>query len=826
MSAKGGCLVHLGLTLLAFALCRLMAARRFPRWLGWAGCSAVFLAAVPVIVHTSEPWNRFWDFDVAYYPAGRLVAEDPSQLYARPGLGFVNLPVVGLLFRPFAALPLPQAHTAFTLAGLLAVVMSCLLLVRLTGVSGWRRAALVGAFALCGPLYYSLLEGNLTHFVLLLLAAAAWCLERRRETWLGVLLAAAAVLKPPLGLLLGYFLLRRRWRVAAGAGVTALLVVGASLALFGVGLHGQWLAQCIVPFLGKPLAAYNVQSVSGCLARQLAGGDLGSWAPLEVGAGFKAAHYTLVGLLLGATAWAALRPRTPGDVKVEHSEFAAVLCLALVISPISWTHYYLLLLVPLALYLGRRLTVPVDGWWGPPVAGAVVLLSAPINGVGSNWAAMRFLLENRYFLGGLLFLALLLASRWRMATAAGRAVHLPASGGLLWSADRGANAWGGRPAWRCPLALTCLGYLVLSLLVAGEWTYCARTEEAVERLDAALPTGEVYSWRYTGIVRMAEGRAWAPFVKRRLLPDLARGLAAAVPEPAWQELARWVQADGAGPAWARAQLRRLYWQPQHLPLLLCATALIWLSVFGFMFTCRWLTNVLYECPGWVADALGALLGVALLGGNTDWHYGAYAYDFPNAFVFTLALTAVLARRWWFAAAFAAAAYSKETAVLLILAYALVAERRGTVRFWAGLALLLAVFAGVRGWIELHYPNPPGPFWFPRRNWRYLSVLVFYGWFAPLLGVALARLVAARRLYPSALKKLCLLALPLVGLAYFKGWIEELRQYLEVLPILGLIVVQWVLHEAGVGGLLRARGARLGAAGTPVPDSLNLVRQAA
>jgi hypothetical protein len=355
------------------------------------------------------------------------------------------------------------------------------------------------------------------------------------------------------------------------------------------------------------------------------------------------------------------------------------------------------------------------------------------------------------------------------------------------------------------LFLLGLGYAAIALAVTALWVYCARTEYDVDRLDVRLPSGEHYSARFGSIARLAEGRAFSPFVRRRLLADLARGLTAAVPERLWYPLRQLLDAATA-PGWMRPILRRQEWKPQDGPILCCAYLLIGGSVLGFMLACRRLATLVYDMPPWVADLAGAVLGVALLGGNGDWHYLGYPYDFPHAFVFALALVAVLGRRWWFVAAFAAATYSKETAVLLICAYVLLAPERRSLRFWGTLALLAALFAAIRGWLLLRYPNPEpeGGFSWLGRNLKYLSYPIFYSWAVPFFAVGLARLVALRALFPPALVKLCLLAIPLLGIALFKGWFEEMRQYLEVLPVVGLLVFHWCMHEAGLGHLLRAR----------------------
>jgi hypothetical protein len=353
--------------------------------------------------------------------------------------------------------------------------------------------------------------------------------------------------------------------------------------------------------------------------------------------------------------------------------------------------------------------------------------------------------------------------------------------------------------------LVGLGYAAVALAVTALWVHCARTECDVDLWEVWLPSGEHYSARFNSIARLAEGRAFAPFVRRRLLADLARGLAAAVPDSLWSPL-RQLLDPATAPGWMRPVLRRQQWKPGDAPVLFCGYLLIGCSSLGFMLACRRLTTLLYETPAWVADLAGAVLGVALLGGNGDWHYCGYPYDFPQAFVFTLTLVALLGRRWWAVPAFAAAAYSKETSGLLLAAYVLLAGERRSRRFWAGLGLLAVLFAAIRGWLQWRHvaPLPDGGFESLGRNLKMLSYPLFYCWFMPFFAVGLARLVALRGDFPAALKKLSLLAVPLVGLAFFRGWLEEMRQYLEVLPILGLLVFHWCLHEAGLGHLLRPR----------------------
>jgi hypothetical protein len=347
------------------------------------------------------------------------------------------------------------------------------------------------------------------------------------------------------------------------------------------------------------------------------------------------------------------------------------------------------------------------------------------------------------------------------------------------------------------------------LVIVLTWTWFARTELFFDRLDIEAPSGEHYCSWYSSIVRLADGKALSPFVKRRLLPDLAQLVARSVPAEAWSALTRRIEGEGRLAEILRDQLRRLNWRPEHYPLLFSATFVLWCSVLGFMFTCRWLVTFLYITSPRIANVLGGAFGLALLGGNGDWHYRGYPYDFPNAFVFALALAALLARRRWFVLVFAAAVWSKETSILLIFAYILLADDRRSPRFWGMLGVLLTIYAALQGWIVVHYPSPEGDFWSLRRNLIYLGAhAIFYSWWLPILGFGMVRFLSLWPEYPATVRRLCWLAVPLLGMALCKGWIEEMRQYLELLPLFGMMLVQWTLHEIGRAHLLRPRSAAI------------------
>lgn len=396
------------------------------RWNGYVRYAVPASIMILFLGTFSRPLRHelFSDFFKGYYRAGRLIIQNPSSLYNSDlynnMFGFVNIPIVAFLFAPFSLIDKLTAIVLFSFLGLLSVIASCYLLLKITRISGWQRIVMLGLFAINGPLYHSLRYANLTHFVLLLLVVAWFCLTKQREVWVGILLAIACLIKIPLFLLGVYFALRKRWRVLAGFCLALLGIVGTSLLFLGFDLHLAWL-QHIEQFSGRPISAYNVQSLDSFLVRLLpkTNGELTNWQPIEVGWEFKVIRYALLSLLVGATFWVCWRSKKPSSLEEENLEFSIVLCLALVISPIAWTHYYLLLLLPLSLYLGNQLAVMNGRIWSTLLAVSTLLISLPVITPELPNSIFKFvysrLLVSHYFFGGVLLLGVLLATRWQSA---------------------------------------------------------------------------------------------------------------------------------------------------------------------------------------------------------------------------------------------------------------------------------------------------------------------------------------------------------------------------------------------------------------------------
>jgi hypothetical protein len=351
------------------------------------------------------------DFFRAYYPAG-IAVWNGDAVALREMLAdytFVNLPVVAALFAPLGMLGKQQAALAYLVLGAGATIAALFLLWRLGGKERLTLPLLACLFLVNGPLIYSFKEGNSTHLVLFTLILALTLLRREATGSAGALFGLAALIKPPLLLLGLYFLVRRRWRVVAAGGTVVAGSVALSLLWFGVELNQVWLEQCILPFIGRPVHTYNSQSLDGFLIRWHLGAAYKHWGPNDIPAIYGMVRWLLVAVLL-VVAVGAIR-RLPPHSEVAH--VAILTTVAIVVSPLSWTHYYCLLLLPWGLYIGGALRGDRIAH-GLMLAG-ILLASPPVAHIPLHGAWRETLLwhflSSSWLLGGLLTLAALARSR-------------------------------------------------------------------------------------------------------------------------------------------------------------------------------------------------------------------------------------------------------------------------------------------------------------------------------------------------------------------------------------------------------------------------------
>jgi Glycosyltransferase family 87 len=419
---------------------RALTANRIVVWLAFG------LAGVAIhlgLWQFSEPGEIFSDFFKAYYPAGQAVLYNGPNPPWSPAEGaaltFVNLPILAWMFAPFAPLSEETAPWVFLAVGIPAALTAWALLARLARLDARNAALLLFIFMINGPMVNSLREGNTTHFLLLLLVIA---LLLWRAGWLycaGLVFGFCAIFKLPLLLYGAYFVLRRRWRIVAGGVSMMAAIIGLSLWYFGLAINIGWYRFCVEPFLTGVIPAFNVQSIDGFVLRLVTGDSLlREWTPMPLPATYKIARTILFAVLFGGIFWLIWRaerleplPRVTGTLSARDLlEFALILNLALVSSPVSWTHYYLLLLLPFSLYLGGLLPLPDDAltrWlmWGSLAFTSLPVLMPTLHPSFTAEVVARTIVS-MWLYGGLLMLVALARGAWR-ATARKAAAAAPAN---------------------------------------------------------------------------------------------------------------------------------------------------------------------------------------------------------------------------------------------------------------------------------------------------------------------------------------------------------------------------------------------------------------
>jgi hypothetical protein len=401
----------------------------------WAGVAAALaLAAIGLLVVRS--WKIDYpysiDFQVYWLAGVRIAAGNAASLY-EPGGGpaegtpramaaheFKNIPVVALAFAPFARLDYARAKRWFWWTGLGALLLSGVLLGRFVlppsaGAPGTRVAWSLALICSLAPAHTALRHGQTTPLVLLALTGYLAAALRGRPWLAGACLALASVVKLPVLALGGVDALRARLRQVAAWLLGLAALVGASIELFGPGLHRQYLAG-LEEQAGSVMTGHNNQSIAAALTRLAGPAPVNDWQPRPLAPGVEAASLVLSAVLAALLVGAVLRARgRSGSATRRLLEFPAALALGLVVLPVAWDHYFLLLapgLAALAVGLGRRgllvhpavaatlgfafvaLAVPTPGW---------LLERGPAAGLPGA------VLLSHYFLGALVVFALAVA---------------------------------------------------------------------------------------------------------------------------------------------------------------------------------------------------------------------------------------------------------------------------------------------------------------------------------------------------------------------------------------------------------------------------------
>jgi hypothetical protein len=295
------------------------------------------------------------DFRREFWPAAHRLLNGVNP-YSRTwqninaGVAFPYPALTAVAFVPLALVPHNITDVAFLVLGLASIPATLKVL-------GVRDPRVYGIVLLWAPVVAAWQSENLT----LLLALGIACVWRVRDRPLvaGLLVAAMISLKPfiwPIGI---WLILTRRWTAARYAATAAVVLNLAAWGVVGFAQIDSYRRLTAAVATAMSRRSYTILNLG-----------------LGVGLGHAVAYAIAVLVAAGIGAWCLLAVRR----RDQRLLLALCLALAMLATPVIWSHYFTLMLIPLALYR-PRLTwlwfLPVVLWLcpaGTPATWQIALL--------------------------------------------------------------------------------------------------------------------------------------------------------------------------------------------------------------------------------------------------------------------------------------------------------------------------------------------------------------------------------------------------------------------------------------------------------------------
>jgi Glycosyltransferase family 87 len=336
-------------------------------------------------------------------------------------------PTSVLLAVPFAWLNYWDALTAWNLVSLALLGVTIWLILRELDLPrpAWLVFPIVTLVVICGVfgvLRSQLREGQL-NLVLLLLVTGAWTSGRKGNTvTAGALVGAATAIKIFPGFLFLYFLFQRQWRSLASGVLSFLALTVLTAAILGPDAYRSYVYD-ILPTLDNFRSAWLGMSLR-CYFSKLFDPylPLNQVVPLHHDPLLaRLAWMSCSALVVALAAWTVYRARS---LQQRDNAFGVCLMAMLLVSPLTWEHYLLLLISPLVVLWTNLPAAPAWRW---PLAMLTLLLFLhpycywyPLvcdprqdwsRMTAQSWQVLTMLAVHTYALVGLFVLGLCVARR-------------------------------------------------------------------------------------------------------------------------------------------------------------------------------------------------------------------------------------------------------------------------------------------------------------------------------------------------------------------------------------------------------------------------------
>ncbi len=299
----------------------------------------------------------------------------------------------------------------------------------------------------------------------------------------------------------------------------------------------------------------------------------------------------------------------------------------------------------------------------------------------------------------------------------------------------------------------------------------------------------VTAWPGSALPEMVDGTAGRPYVQRILLPSIVRAVVAVVPIRTQRRLGR--QLVQAGHPLASRTLDALEWDQRRVFEYIVAAAIAYGCLVAFPFAVRELHAVAHGARG-IDSHLAGL--ASILGLPLTFQQGGHPFYDPATLVLWATSLRLIAspHRWPYYIAFTLATLNKETAIVLVLVFAL---------YWAGGLERIALHIGgqvgvwlmIRGAIWWAYHMNPGPMFMANAESNLILMVSRVPWpHYALLGLMLLTASSLGR-EPRLIRASFCAVGPFVVAYLLVGRFGEVRFFYEVWPVVAILATDTVLR---------------------------------
>ncbi|MFH0982296.1 MAG: glycosyltransferase family 87 protein [Planctomycetota bacterium] len=286
------------------------------------------------------------------------------------------------------------------------------------GLPASRRQWMVLVLVLLAfyPLRWTLVCIQAQSLITLYLAVAILAYARSQGFLAGVLVGLAGCLKPYLAILVLYAAVRREWRVATGAVVSAALLIAASVEVMGMDPWWTYFGE-ILPRVAGGYGFWPNQTITG-MAHRWAGQSTFVLGPVSRGIAIASKISLVVFALLAVWPRTLGRRSRPDDGSLREAEAVpqqtqrliraadlgiAILAITLA-SPIAWEHYFAWTVVLFAVCMAVGRIAPLPRGWFAALGCGYVFLGTYWLPVGAASSGPLSLINATGFVGAVLLL--------------------------------------------------------------------------------------------------------------------------------------------------------------------------------------------------------------------------------------------------------------------------------------------------------------------------------------------------------------------------------------------------------------------------------------